>query len=355
MAKSLPACTIISKLNQDRPYFEPAGPFTKKRMTALFKLCNYLKAAKVRSRLSLRLLIVPSLTSLLLLPVNAASSGQSQLVERSKRPLFVGISLKSMPEATREVAEELEILPMLGEIYNTDQPAKLERKIIVREKILETILESYFDAASVLAEAEREQVYLEAQRETLVSKRDKKVELNNATNFIASGTLNTVGSILGFSAKTPPFPGNLNQMLSGVVSATMSTYALKQNGGEKISRPGRPTMLAELFGRPTDFRTRYPESVWRFLHSPSVDEPNLTRVQLLEESWILNKHLERHGSKREKLKIDLACGVGSQRKVMTLDDLSDQIAMIADVAAVSDLMVHHLRDLLRMIDTDAIE
>ena len=135
----------------------------------------------------------------------------------------------------------------------------------------------------------------------------------------------------------------------------MSTYALKQNDGEKISRPERPTILAELFGRPTDFRTRYPESVWRFLHSASIDEPNLTRVQLLEENWIQHKHLDRHGSKREKLKLDLVCGVGMERKVMTLDDLSDQIAMIADVAAASDLMVHHLRDLMRMIDTDAIE
>jgi hypothetical protein len=144
-------------------------------------------------------------------------------------------------------------------------------------------------------------------------------------------------------------------MLSGVISAGMSTYALKQNAGGKIRRPERPTILAELFGRPTNAMTRYPESVWRFLHGNSLENPGLSRVQVMEKNWILRKHLERHGAKRESLKINLVCGVGSDRKIMTLDDLSDEITMIADVAAVSDLMVHHLRDLLRMIDSDVLE
>ena len=81
----------------------------------------------------------------------------------------------------------------------------------------------------------------------------------------------------------------------------------------------------------------------------------MTRAQMLESNWILHNHLERHGSKREPLKLDLVCGVGSKGKVMTLDDLSDEITMISDVAAVSDLMVHHLRDLLRMIDSDVLK
>jgi hypothetical protein len=243
----------------------------------------------------------------------------------------------------------------LEELYNQEHPATIERKVVLHEKIQETILESYFDAASVLAECEREQVYLESLRESLLARRDRNIEINNATNFIGSGALNTVGSILGFSAKTPPFPGNLNQMLAGVVQATMSTYALKQNNGGKIRRPDQPTMLAELFGRPTNPRTRYPESVWRFLHSAGLEHPEMTRAQMLESNWILHNHLERHGSKREPLKLDLVCGVGSKGKVMTLDDLSDEITMISDVAAVSDLMVHHLRDLLRMIDSDVLK
>src|SRR5208337_3043234 len=113
-------------------------------------------------------------------------------------------------------------------------------------KIVETILECYLDAASVLAEAEREQVYLESLLESLISKRDHSVEMNNATNFIGAGSLNTVGSVLGFTTKITPFSGNFLQMLSGCVSASMSTYALKQNGGGKISRPEQPTILAEL-------------------------------------------------------------------------------------------------------------
>jgi hypothetical protein len=179
--------------------------------------------------------------------------------------------------------------------------------------------------------------------------------LNNATNFIASGTLNTIGSVLGFSSTTPPFPGNLNQMLSGVVTTGMSTYALKQNNGGKTRGQGNPTIIAELFGRPTDDRTAYPESVWRFFQGKLPDNSSMTRAQALENAWISRHELERHGSHREILKIDLVCGVGEARNSMTIGDLTDEINMISDVSAVASLMVHHLRDLLRMIDSDVLE
>src|SRR5581483_10413298 len=43
---------------------------------------------------------------------------------------------------------------------------------VLRQKSRETLMESYFDAASIQAEAHREQAVLQAQRESLKSKRD---------------------------------------------------------------------------------------------------------------------------------------------------------------------------------------
>lgn len=319
------------------------------------KICHRLGLRGLRSCM----LITPYLLSLWLSsgfgPILCARAVESHLVDRPKRPLFAVLTVKTMSASTRELAEQLEILAMLDQLYNNANQPTAQRQALLRQKIQETILESYFDAVSVQAEASREQLQLETLRESLISKRDRNIEVNNATNFIASGTLNTVGSVLGFSAKTPPFPGNLNQMLSGVVQATMSTYALKQNNGSKIRSPGTATILAELFGRPISDRTSYPESVWRFLHGTSPDAPGQSRLQILENNWIANKHLERHRSKRESLKIDLVSGVPQPHKLMTLDDLSDEITMIADISAVSELMTHHLRDLLRMIDSDVLE
>jgi hypothetical protein len=289
-----------------------------------------------------------------LVPIKPPIVGKSQLKERPKHELFSVVKIKDVSPSNRELAEQLEIMPMLRELYDPDRPASIERKIALREKILETILESYFDAASVRAEAEREELQMQNLREALTQKRDRSIEVNNATNFIASGALNTVGSILGFSAKTPPFPGNLNQMLSGVVAASMSTYALKQANGGKIFTPNHSTILAELFGRPVSERTMYPESVWRFLHGSSPDFPGMTRLQVLEKSWIQNKHLEEHGSKREKVKIDMISGVADPKYKMSIDDISDEINMISDISSVSELMAHHLRDLLRMIDSDVL-
>lgn len=279
---------------------------------------------------------------------------QSQLVDRPKRELFATVQLSALPAETIEVADQLEILSMIKDLYDSTKVLTREKTDLLREKVLETILESYLDAQSVQAEADREQGMLEALRERMIERRDRAVSVNNATNFIASGTLNTIGSILGFSARTPPFPGNLNQMLSGVVSTGMSTYSLKQQNGGKTRGQGKPTVLAELFGRPTDSQTTYPESVWRFFHGKVPDNPALTRAQLLEQTWISRNHLEPHGSKRESLKIDLVCGVGAPGAVMTIDDISDEIAMIADVSTCAELMTHHLRDLLRLIDSDVV-
>ncbi|HEY9684835.1 MAG TPA: hypothetical protein V6C86_24875 [Oculatellaceae cyanobacterium] len=280
-------------------------------------------------------------------------AAESNLVERPKQELFAVKTLTTLTPSTRELADQLEITGLLKEIREPGCTA--ERKAILREKILETILESYFDAASVQAEAEREQAKLEAVRQTLIAKRDKNIEYNNATNFITSGTLNTIGSVLGFSNRLPPFPGNLNQMLSGVVSTGLSMYALRQNVGSKTRGQGNSNVLSELFGRPTNEQTAYPESVWRFFHGTSPDFPNKTRAQMLEDRWIGRDELEEHGSKHEQMKIDLMCGVATKKKTMTIDDLNDQINMISDISAMASLMTHHLRDLLRMIDSDVLE
>lgn len=289
-------------------------------------------------------------------PESAPSAGKgSNLVGRAKRDLFVGLTIKDLALPTKELAEELDLMPLLREIENADSILTEERKEEIRQKILKTVLESYFDVASLQGEAEKERNDLEALRQNLIEKRDRAVETNNAVNFMASGTLNTIGSVLGFPRTADPFPGNLNQMLSGVVSTSMSMYSLKQSNGGKTKGGGNPTVVAELFGRPVDRRTTYPESVWRFLHSPSLDHPDRTRVQILEDYWVSRKWLERHGSKHEQEKIDRVCGVDSARKAMTIDDLSDEINIITDISAVTSLMAHHLRDLLRMTDSDVLK
>lgn len=277
---------------------------------------------------------------------------QSNLAERPKRVLLRIVNIEDLTPSDRELAEQLEIWPQLSELYDKQRILSPERKAAIRHKVMETILESCLDVASIRAEADREIVQLQVLKNYLVAKRDRNIEVNNATNFITSGTLNTVGSALGFTSKLPPFPGNFNQMMSGVVSTGMSTYALKQNSGEKIRGQDRPTLLAELFGRPTDKLTSYPESVWRFMHGNSLEQPGKTRAQLLEEGWISKHHLERHGSPHEQLKLDLVCGMAEAKKVMTIDDLTHQIHMISDIATMASQMNHHLGDLLSLVDTD---
>lgn len=305
------------------------------------------------SQIGLRFILF-SVVVVVLLSTSSVNA-QSNLVDRPRRELLPAVSLDMLEPSTKLLAQQLEIWDEMQELHNKSAPISFERRAALVRQVSETILESYFDAMTVQAEADRELGNLEAVKDRMIAKRDRAVETNNGTNFIASGTLNTVGSILGFSGSTPPFPGNLNQMLSGVVSMGMSTYALKQQSGRKVAGEGRPTVLAELFGRPTDAHTAYPESVWRFLHSASPENLSKSRVQVLEEKWIMRDHLEDHGSKRERQKIDLVSGIGIKQRVMSIDDITDQMEMISDISSATSLMVHHLRDLLRLIDSDVLD
>jgi hypothetical protein len=307
-----------------------------------------LKLARLRSG------AVCAVAFLLVAGCPAFAVAGSNLAERKPHELLQVMGIDDLSASDRELAEQLEIWPMLEELYDKQRAPSPQRIVVLRQKIRETILESYFDAAAFQAEAEREQGKLEALRQTLLARRDRNIEVNNATNFIGSGTLNTIGSVLGFSAKEPPFPGNFFQMMSGVVSTSMSTYALRQNVGGKMKGQGIPTVIAELFGRPVDDRTTYPESVWRFFHGKSVDEPDKSRALVLENRWIAHHELEPHGSRKEKQKLDQVSGVIGPKKIMSLDDLNDEINMITDISAVASLMAHHLRDLLRMIDSDVV-
>lgn len=324
-------------------------------LAAGLRAASIKKLAFSAGLLVLQPLIFPASLSPAKASTPGAASYKSSLVGRARKDLLNVKGLEDLSESDRDVAEQLEIWPMLQELYDKNKIPSAERKAILLLKIRETIFEAYFDAASIMSESQREVSILVALRESVVAKRDRGVDVNNASNFITSGTLNTIGSVLGFSADTPPFSGNLNQMLSGVVSMGMSTYALKQANGGKTRGQGKPTVVAELFGRPFDDRTKYPETVWRFLHGKSMDDPSKSRAEVLEQKWIALDHMDRPGSKRAEQKLDLICGKLSEKKQMTIDDLNDQIAIIADISEMTSRLIKHLRNLISVTDSDLSE
>ena len=296
-------------------------------------------------------------TSLCATVVRAEPSfAQSDLATRPKRPLLAVVSMDKLSLATRELANDIEISPLLAELYDSERVLTPERVRDLRVKVRETITECYFDASSVQAEARREQVNLQAKLDAAQAKVNRAVNYNNAFNFLTAGSLNIVGASINFSPTVSPFPVTLMGLLSGAVSTTMSMYALKQVRGGKMHGQNQPNVLSELFGRPNDSKTTYPESVWRFLHekSPRAATP-MTRAQLLEQEWIDKGYLLKHGSRHAQAKLDFVCGVETEKKIATMSDLSDEINMLGDIEALAGLMHHHLRDLLALVDTDVLD
>lgn len=288
----------------------------------------------------------PAVRKPIFTPAPLSPSTPTSLVNRPRRPLFGHRTVAKMNPYIREFAEQMGIMPMLQELADKQNPPGAFKAMALQNYIDDVILQTYFDAAAFMGEAEREQTRLESFRSRLVAARDKKVEINNAANFISSGTLNTVGSAISMPSRVDNVTSNINQLISGVVSTGLSSYALKQNHGGKTVGWSKPTVLAELFGRPTDMMTAYPESVWRFFHCSMPECSGMTRVQWLEQFWLDRKHIEPAGSRRLQRKLDIVSGVPSTLKDVTISDISDQIDMIADVEIVTSQMIQQLRNLL---------
>ena len=66
-------------------------------------------------------------------------------------------------------------MPMIRQLYDSSNTLTQSQRAFLREKVLETILESYFDAVTVQAEAEREQETRRGGKPFPPAKRDERL------------------------------------------------------------------------------------------------------------------------------------------------------------------------------------
>ena len=221
-------------------------------------------------------------------------------------------------------------------------------ELTVRQELMEEVASATLDVDSVLAEISNEQGQLSNLRLSLQGRRDNTVaKLNtaalitgsaagaliSATQFnTLSGTTNNVGDGLGVGA--------------GVASTVFSVLATKKQNGPSGTVGETPNMLAALFDGAPALNSHYPAEVMEFLEvvPASEDSSRGTRMEQLKAEWAGSGRLASSGAANQ---VAALTSSGDPKVKVSINDLTNRIGMLGDVAGRVSLMKRDLATMMR--------
>lgn len=274
------------------------------------------------------------------------------LAQKSTEPSLSEPNLQAKENA-EQVAKILGLSQLLSDarLIRARTPcgstATLE-ELSMRQDILERLVAASFEADGVLAELDNERAHLSELNATLQSRRDRSVNLIGAANLVTGTGLGIVVNALQFGNSTANV-GNGLGVGSGVGSTVLSIIGIRRQRGP-LSSVGRiPNMLAPLFGRQAALNSYYPQPVLEYLRSVPAGEAAENRGSRLDQlmaEWRQGGRLGPLGSAKTEQKINrLTSSLGDKTK-LSIDDLSDRVAMLADVSGRVALMKRDLAELM---------
>ena len=226
-------------------------------------------------------------------------------------------------------------------------------EIVLRQEVLELIQAASLDVDGVLAELSNESALLGSLRSSLQSRRDRTVARLNAAALITSSGLGVAASATQFStlsSRTQNFGDGIG-IGAGVASGVLSLLALRRHHGPDGTVGETPNMLAPLLKgtSPPVLNTYYPPAVLQFLQNvPAMsDSKRGTRLEQLMEEWVRVGRLDGSDTDKRKQKITVLSTSMNPKVKLSIDDLTDRIAMLTDVRGRVSLMKRDLAVLMR--------
>ena len=251
------------------------------------------------------------------------------------------------------ISDQLEKLRTIRAQTACGSPASLE-ELAIRQDILEAVETGSLDVDGVLAELESERARLFELRATLASRRDRSVALLNVANIITGTGLGIVTNALQFSDSTAKIGDNIG-IVSGLGSTALSVIGIRRQRGPLHSVGRVPNMLAPLFGRQAELNSYYPSAVLEYLKNmpagQSLDESGSRLDQLMAE-WRQAGRIGPIGSARTDQQIARLTSSLDTKTKLSIDDISDRIAMLSDLAGRIGLMRRDLAGLMRSIQKE---
>ena len=278
--------------------------------------------------------------------------------------LFLSASAQTGPHTSRQIAapnaaaNAEQIAKILGISQHVAETRGLQNKtscgstptieeLMVRQQVLETVEAASLKVDGVLAELANERAHLSELSVALQARRDRAVNLANVANLITGTGLGIVVNSLQFSNSTANV-GNGIGVGSGVASTALSLVAMRLQRGPQGSVGRIPNMLAPLFGRPGELNSYYPAEVMEYLRTVPPDESAAagSRLDQLITEWRQDGRLGPAGSPKTDEQIARLTSSLDDKTKLSIDDMSDRMAMLADVTGRVGLMKRDLADLM---------
>lgn len=227
-------------------------------------------------------------------------------------------------------------------------------ELSARQDILETVTVSALEVDGVIAEINNEQARLAELSAALQARRDHGLNLVNVANLVTGSGIGIGVNALQFSSSTANI-GNGLGVGSGVGSTVLSIIGIRRQRGPLAAVGRVPNMLAPLFGRASKLNSYYPSVVLEYLHSVPAGTKNedSTRLQQLMAEWSQTGRLDSAQGPKSEKKIAMLTSSSDDNLKLSIDNISDRMAMLSDVAATVALMKRDLAGLIAAVRSES--
>jgi hypothetical protein len=235
----------------------------------------------------------------------------------------------------------------------SDDPTAALKEMRLRQDLLESIQAAILDAEGVLAELANERGQLADLRFSLQNRRDRTVGRLNAAALLTGSGLGVAVSASQFttlSSRTQNIGDGVG-IASGVVSTLFALAAVRKQNGPSGTVGETPNMLAPLLGGKSEavLSSYYPTSVLLYLKTIPAEgvAKRGTRLEQLMEQWGSAGRLDESDSVKRQHKITVLTTSMDTTVKISIDDLTDRIAMLTDVSGRVSLMKRDLARIMR--------
>ena len=220
-------------------------------------------------------------------------------------------------------------------------------ELALRQDILETVVAGSLEVDGVLAELDNERAHLSELSAALQARRDRAASLINVANLVTGSGVGIAVNALQFSSSTANV-GNGIGVGSGIASTLLSIVGIRLQHGPQHSAGRIPNMLAPLFARPSVLSSSYPQPVLDYLRSapPGENQASGSRLEQLMAEWQQFGRVGPPGSAKADKKIGRLTSSMDDKTKLSIDDISDRFAMLADVSGRVALMKRDLGGLM---------
>jgi hypothetical protein len=230
-----------------------------------------------------------------------------------------------------------------------------EEERSLRLQLLESIQIASLEVDQVLGEISNERNELGDIRAALQRRRDKSVGRFTTAALLTGSGLGIAVSAAGYSSlgsKTND-AGDTLGIVSGAASTMFSIIAARRQKGPNASVGEVPNMLAPLLGGTPILKTYYPPAVLQYLQTvPPGGAPHSTRLERLKQAWIQSGRLDSSNGKKLQQTTAAATSSDNPSVKVSIDDLTNRIAMLGDVEGRVSLMKRDLSVLMSSYTKD---